>query len=179
MVDRDLSDRADHCFISDDQDRDRRLLDAESERLSDLGVESGASSVDVEPQAAAEKVLRIEISADQSGVSHGGARTPACVTNGARLRSSALRSDPRQAAIVDPGDAAAARANAMHSDGRDTQEVPCEFIPKPSIAARSDLTLADEGDIEAGSTGVVHDYIRRLDVCPCIGPRCDGRYGRA
>ena len=66
----------------------------------------------LQPRAAAQEVGRVEQPQDQIGVGHGGRLAAAAVAGGAGLGAGAVRPDMQHAAGIDPGDRAAARADA-------------------------------------------------------------------
>src|SRR5262249_29917545 len=149
LVDRDFLDRADHALRGEVEDRRGRLERVEAERAADLLLDRGAGAVGIELLTAAEEVLRIEYAERQARVGHGQPCPASAVTARPRVGSGALRTDVQQPAGVDPGDRAAAGADAPHVNGREAGHVPEIRPSNPGLAAPRYAAAADETDVVA------------------------------
>ena len=70
----------------------------------------------VEREPAAEEVVGVEITQQQGRIGDRGLGAARAVAGRPRDRAGAARAHPEQAARIDPGDRAAARADAAHVD---------------------------------------------------------------
>ena len=95
----------------------RGLLDAELERRCER-LERAHGGVAVESHPAVLEGRFAEVPQDQVGIRHGRLRAAAPVAGRAGLGARALRADVQQAALVEPRDRAAARADRVDVDHR-------------------------------------------------------------
>src|SRR5437870_4192720 len=77
----------------------------------------------MDPHLAAEEVVGIEIAQHDIGVSHGRLRAAESVAGRTRRRAGTLGTDLDQSAVIDPGDAAAARTHLGQVDDRNTDRL--------------------------------------------------------
>ena len=113
VLHRDLLDRLDHLLAGKRQHRGRGLVRREFQRHRNL-LQHVRRGGDVEPHAPAEEVVRVDIAEHDRGVGDGRLLAALAVAGGAGARARALRADPEQPAGIDPGDRAAAGADAPH-----------------------------------------------------------------
>ncbi len=100
-----------HRGVDDAMDALRRREPADPESCGDT-VDRGLGGSAVEMAPAAEKARRIEIAEHQVGVGDGRRVAAGAVAGGTGNRAGALRADMQDAAGIDPGDRAAAGADA-------------------------------------------------------------------
>ncbi len=82
-----------------------------------------------------------------------------------------------QAALVDPGDRAAAGTDALDIDGRQAGHVAAKAAAEPGLPRVRDAALADQANIVGRAAGVADDQRVRL-VRSRIGERPDRRHAR-
>src|SRR5690242_7989330 len=92
--------RARHPFIYQLMDAPRRAKRRHAERLSNPAGDRSFGSGTVEPQAAAEEELRIEIAEQQIGVGHGRLSPATAVAHRAGIGARAVRTNFQQAEAV-------------------------------------------------------------------------------
>ena len=158
-VNRNDPDRPEHVGVGDAHDAERHLHRIHAHFASqppDGALRRGA----VERDAAAERVLGGEPPQYQVGVGYGGLGAAASIAHGSRYGTGAARTHSQDAARVEPGDAAAARADVVESDHRNRERIAAER------AARGDFRLpgADQADVGAGTAHVEGHHIHEAGV---------------
>src|SRR5262249_61987772 len=97
----------------DAQDAGRGGGQVEAERAGDARLDRACRSFGVEGQFAAELCVGAETAEHEVGIGHGRLSAAAPVAGGARHRLGAVRPDTERAALVDPSDRAAGRADRV------------------------------------------------------------------
>ncbi len=154
LVDRDLLDRAHHLLGGEREHGGGGLLEAEAEPACDVGLKRQARRLEVEPHRAAEEEGRVDPAEQQRAVGHRRRAAAGAVAGRPRRRARALRADVEQAARVDPGDRAAAGADALDVDRGKARHVAAEALAEPGLARPGDAALAHEADVVAGAAGI-------------------------
>ena len=110
--------------VPDRQDRAAPPLERHAERRGDVALHRRKRGIPVERDRAAKEKSRIDDSrARAPRRSPSAACRPARSTPGPGTAPALLRPDMQQAALIDPGDAAAAGADALHIDRREAGHV--------------------------------------------------------
>ena len=123
-------------------------------RAADVALQRLPRGVHVERDRATEEVAGIDVPEHDRRVGDRRAHAAARVTGRARIGARAARPDAKQAALVDPGDAAAAGADALDVDRREPGEVALVLPAEPRLARPRDPTVAHEADVVARAAGV-------------------------
>ena len=137
------------------QDAGRGGHRVEPERVRDVRLDSGARRGGIEPQCAAEPRLAAEPAEHQVGVGDGRPRAAAAVARRPRHGFRAHGPDAQGAAVVDPGDGAAAGADGDDVDGGQ----PHGDLPDAGRARRLRAAVADQADVGAGAADVHGDDV--------------------
>ena len=154
--DRHAADLVLHQAVGDHLDARGALEQPEPETLAQRA-HRGARGVDVEPHPAAEEVLGVEQAEHEVGVRDGRHRAAAAVADGAGIGPRALRPDAERARLrVDPGEAAAARADRLDVDHAQEQVV---LLDHDAIAHRQPPAV-DHADVERRAAHVGGDDVR-------------------
>ena len=106
-------------------------------------------------QPAAQEVVGVEQPQHQVGVGHRGPRTTPPVGRRSRIGAGAHRAHAQQAAGIDPGDAAAARAHRAHVDLGQPQQV----VVDGRLGGADQRASTDGGDVEGRAAHVDHDDV--------------------
>ena len=154
LLDRRLADQVGHLRVDDPEDADRDLLRLHPELLAHLR-ERAQRELPVELHPAAEKRARVEIAEHEVGVGDGRVRPAEPVARRPGVRAGALRPDSQEAALVDPGDAAAPRADRVDEHLRQAQAV----LGDDGIALELRLAVQDQADVERGPADVGADHV--------------------
>ena len=117
-LDQHRAERAHHVVVGDLHDGERRLLRGAPKGLGDAR-DRLLRRCHVEGHLAAEEVLGVDAAEQQVGVGDRRALAAGAVAGGAGVRARALGPHPQHAALVDPGDGAAARADGADVDHGD------------------------------------------------------------
>ena len=117
-LDQHRAERAHHVVVGDLHDGECRLLGGAAERAGDA-CDRFLRRFHVEGHFAAEEVLGVDAAEQQVGVGHRRALAACAVAGGAGVRARALGPHAQHAALVDPGDGAAARADGADVDHGD------------------------------------------------------------
>src|SRR5439155_20284948 len=116
-------DRADDVLGREPEDRGRALVRVEAERRRDVALDRSLRGLEVELHRAAEEEGRIDVPEREAGVGHRWPIAAPPVARRSRNGARALGPDVEETAFVDPGDAASARSDALHVDGREARHV--------------------------------------------------------
>ena len=109
----------------------------------------------IEFHAPAGEEVGVQVAQHQVGVRAGGFGAPQAVAGRARVGARALRPHAQQAALVDPADGAAARA-----DGDHVQHGPADAQAVDlALGGGEGLAVFDQGDVEAGAAHVAGDAV--------------------
>ena len=154
-LDRYKAHRVRHIGIRHGNNRRRRDHDLDLLRLRYIAFDGRIGTRSVYRERAAEQELRIQAPEHDVGIGDGRALAAMAVARGPRPRAGAVRADVQQAAGIEPGNAAAARADGMH--------VECRGLERAAIdhAAVAELRLAVLHEANIG-TGAAH--VERDDV---------------
>ncbi len=119
--------------------------------------EDGVRSVGIDLHLTAEKGVGADAAPDHMRVGDGRKRPAAPVARGSRIGSRRLRADSQQAAVVDPGDRAAARPHRRDVDDRrlDRQAVD------PRHRRQVGHTVGDQRDVGTGPPHIEGDEVLR------------------
>ena len=157
-LDRNQADRAGHARFGDAHDRRRGVVGGEAERLADMGSRwracAASTSSDFSSPPSGRAAL-MRPSTTWASVSVGRV-LPCAVAGRARHRAGAFRADLQQAAAIDRGDRAAARA-----DGGDLDHRRADHQAEIDRGLRRDRDLAagDQRDVERGAAEIAGDEI--------------------
>ena len=139
---RDELDGAHDIGVGKLQGRGRRLLDAESEAGGD-GLEGAARGLAVERHATPQEGAGADGTDHDVGIGRGGLDAAFAVAGRAGIGTGALRADAQHAAVVDPGDRAAARTDRDDVEHRraDRQSVNLAFRGqrRPAVLHQADV----------------------------------------
>ena len=120
------------------------------------GGDGPVRGVGVQGHAAAEEVVGVEAAEDQVGVGDGGLGAALAVAGGAGRSAGTLRADAQHAALVDPGERAAAGADGADVDHRDLDR----HAPFDLERGGERLLAADHGgDVGRGAAHVERDQM--------------------
>ena len=145
----------DHVVVGDADDGEGRVGHAAAEASGDAG-DGRVRGVGVEGHAAAEEVVGVEAAEDEIGVGDGGLGAALAVAGGAGCRAGTLRADAQHAALVDPGERAAAGADGADVDHRDLDR----HAPFDLERGGERLPAADHGgDVGRGAAHVERDQM--------------------
>src|SRR5207247_3045816 len=120
------ADEIGHAGIEDVDDPDRRLFQAEGERLGDPLADGLLREAPVEPPRSTEEVIRVDAAEDDVRVRHGRIGAATRVRRGPGLGARALWTDFQEAGAVDPRDAAAPASEGDDLDHREAEVVLAE-----------------------------------------------------
>ena len=179
-----VADQVAHLGVDDAVDGAGRLGDAHAQGPGHLLRHRPARGVHVEGDLAAEEVLGVQVSQDQAGIGHRGFGAAAVVAHRTGVGAGAARADLQEAGpLLEPGDAAASRANGLHPDlGRQQPVAQEDGLVVPLHGA-----AADNADLEGGAPHVRrHDVVDAAQAAhvvaggdPGRGTRLDGSHGLA
>ena len=110
--------RSCHRRVGDAVHSPRGLVDAKPQRLCDMRLQRGMRQLASDRKRAAGQRDRIDKAQHHIGVGHGRNDPAAIVTDGSGRGAGALGSDPKRAAGIEPGHAAAACADLGDIDRR-------------------------------------------------------------
>ena len=171
-----------HVLIHQLVDAPCRLGHRQPHRSGDPGLDGPAGRFGVEFHAAAQEVVRIEVSEDQVGIGDGRLGPAQAVADRARVRPGRLRSDLEQPELVDPGYRTSPRPDLDHLDHRhlhrQTRALP-EPVPPVDLEVVSDRRTPVRNDAQLGGGAphvegeqVVHPGVR-TEGCrrQCAGGR--------
>ena len=156
LLDGDHPRRVGHLVVGDREDRRRRILRIQSQRLPD-----GLDDVRTHPF----EIRRSEFAGERGGVDAPQHRVrvgdrrgiaAASVADGAGARAGALGADPEQPAGVDPGDASSARTDGMDVDEREMQR---HRVRQVLLVRDRRTAVADEGEVEARAAHVAGEHV--------------------
>jgi hypothetical protein len=146
-----------HRRVDDPMDAPRRGEPIDAERGGDA-VDCHFGGRPIKAAPAAEKARRIQISEHQIGVGDRRLVAAAPVAGGPGNRAGAFRTDMQNAAGIDPGDRAAAGA-----DAGDVEAVQRDRVTGDAAAIyQGRLATGDQRDVGAGSAHVERDQIAFL-----------------
>ncbi len=156
FVDRDVLDRGDHVVIAGRVDRIGGLDQARQIQLPGDACAMAASALARSSlMLAAQIIVGIDDAEHDIGVGHRRIGAAEAVAGGPRARAGALRPDLEEAARIDPGDRAAARADRAHIDLGDAEHLHAE-----GRFRRDDkLAVAQRRDVEGRAAHVDDDHI--------------------
>ena len=147
--------------------------------LGDVGLDRVARRLGLQGHGAAEEVGGVDPAEDDRGVGHGGLGAAGAVADRAGHGARALRADVEQAALVDPGDAAAARADALHVHRREARHVAAVGLADPGLPRPRDAPVAHQAHVEGRAPGIGDDGGIEAAVGLRVGAARDGRHGGA
>ena len=144
-----------HVGVDDTEDAVGRRRSVEAERLSDVLLDCLPHAFVPQPERAAGECVGVEIAEDEVRVGHRGVASAAAVADGPGLRASALGADMERARH-DAGDGAATRADALHVDRGQANEITVSPVPE-----RLDGGPASpyQADVVAGAAHVDGDEV--------------------
>ena len=177
LLDRDHPRRVGHLVVGDREDRRRRVLGVQSQRLADGLDDAVAYPFEVRRRQIAGKRSGIDAAEHCVGVGHRRCLAAAPVADRSGARPGALRSDPEQSAGIDPRDAAAARSDGVDVDQREVQR---HRVGQVLLVGDRGAAVADKGEIEARASHVAGEHVvepRRLAE-PGGGDRAGRRTGQ-
>ena len=143
-----------HRRVDDPVDAARRGEPVDPELRSDT-VDRGFGGRPVETAPAAEKARRIEIAEHEIGVGDRRGRAAGAIAGGAGDGAGALWADMQDAAGIDPGDRAAAGADAGDVEAVQRDRVAGD----PAAGDQGRLAADDQRDVGAGAAHVERDQI--------------------
>jgi len=138
-----------------------------------------ARSRHVEAHASAEEGLGVEVAEHAGGVGYRRQFAAAAVTGRAGIGAGALRADAHQAALVAPGDGAAAGTDRADVHRGDAQQMTAPQAAEPGVAAVGEFAVAHQADVEGGAAGVADDGVAAEVFQARVGGRGHRRHGRA
>ena len=156
-LDRRAAQQVGHVRVHDPVDARRGLLDGLPEPLGQR-LERAHRGFAVQRHRSAEEVLRIQVAEDQVRVGDGRQRAAAAVTGRAGARARRRRADLQHADRVDPGDRAAAGADALHGDLRDLERV----LSDHRLVLELQTVADDQRDVERRAAHVRAEDVRLL-----------------
>ncbi len=163
LGDRDLAHGERHLGDCDIDDRLRRRGQAHLQRIGDLLQDPPGRGLGVEHHLTAQEIVRIEPPQREVRVGDRRLGSPAAVAYRPGIGARALRADLERADLVDPGDAAAARAHLDHVDHRHHDRVAAR-VPADVIArGQSGLALAYQARLCGGAAHVERDYVAKAE----------------
>ncbi len=140
--------------VDDVDHRRRRALRRQPERLGHRR-DRLARPLGVEPHAAAEEEVGVDPAEHHVRVGHGRLGAAGAVARRPGARARAARADPEHAGLrLDPGDAAAARADRRHVDHRQRHRV----LGEDRRLGVGDRAVDDHADVEARPADVGRDH---------------------
>ena len=156
FLDRHHPRRVGHLVVGDGEDRRRRVLGIQPQRLADGLDDAGADTFEVGRRRIAGERGGVDTSEHRVGVGHrrGIAASPVADRTGAR--AGALGPDPEQPAGIDPGDAASARADGVDIDQGEMQR---HRVGQVLLVRGGRTAVADEGQIEARAPHVAGEHV--------------------
>ena len=172
-LDRDHAQRPRHLAVGDADDALGGLGLAEPELLAEAR-DRGAGGIAVELDVAGEPRVRREVAEDEVRVGHRRLGAAPAVTGGPGLGARRARPHAHGAALVAPGDRAAAGADGVDVHHRQLQDAPAELA---RVGPANGAAL-DHADVARGAAHVEPD---RVPVAGFGGehPRADRAPGRA
>ena len=180
-LDRDQADGAGHARIGDADDRLGSIDVGQAERRADRARDRLARGVDIEPrELAADRPVGVDAAEHDIGVGHGRPVAAEAVADRARIGARRFGADLEQAAAIDPGDRAAARADGRDLDHRrahDQAEID-RGLRRQRVPA-----VGDQRHVEAGPAHVAGDDVGEARAARDMRGRDDAgrrtRQGRA
>ena len=157
LVDRDVLDGMHHVLADDIEDGGGGLVRAHVQRGADLLGDRGRRAFRIERDGAAQEEVGIDIAKGKRRVGYGRLGAALAVAGRARHGACAVRANVEHAARIDPGDGAAAGADAPHIDRGKPRHVAADARPEPGLPGPGDAPLADQRDVVAGAAGVGDD----------------------
>ena len=173
LVDRDEASRPGHLVVDDAHHGGGGFDRVEAERLADLLPHDPCNRVDVGGRFEPRDGPGVDAAQQQVGIGDGRLAAPPAVADGAGRRARALRTDPQQPAVVDPGDAAAARADGLDVHHRHPER---HSVADVLLRRRRGRATAHDGDIEARPAHVATDDVGKARRAAEMGGR-DGTGG--
>jgi hypothetical protein len=153
-----------HLLVRDPDDAGGRLGGVHVQ-LPAQALECAAGRVDVEPHAARERGVGVEIAERHVRVGDGRILSAGAVAGWTWLRARGLRADAEGASGVGPGDAPASGADGVHVDHRQLEHSSADR----SLGCLPHLAAVDHGDVARSPTHVEgQDVLRiceRTEVC--------------
>src|SRR6266852_7904322 len=163
LRDRDLAHGERHLGDCDIDDGLRCGGQAHLQRTGDLPRDALGRGLRVEHHLPAEEILRIEPPQCKIRVGDRRLGSPAAIAYRPGIGARALRADLERADLVDPGDAAAARAHLDHVDHRHHDRVAAR-VPADVIArGQGGLALAYQARLCGGAAHVERDYVAKAE----------------
>ena len=156
------ADEIGHAGIEDVDDPDRRLFQAEGQRLGDALADGLLREAPVELPRSTEEVIRVDAAEDDVRVRHGRIGAATRVRRGPGLGARALWTDFQEAGAVDPRDAAAAAADGDDIDHREAEVV----LVEQRLARVLRLPIDDEPDVEARPADIGREHVRVTEHLP-------------
>ena len=179
LIDGDVLDGVDHVLADDIEDGGGGLVRADTERSAHLLGNRRRRAVGIERDGAAQEEVGVDVAQRERGVGQGRLAAALTVAGGARHRARAVGADVQHAARIDPGDGAAAGANAAHVDGGEARHVAANAGAEPRLPGPGDPPLADQRDVIAGAARVGDDGHALVALGGSEGAAGDGRHRRA
>ena len=159
-----------HLVVGNGEDRRRRVLGIQPQRLADRLDDAGADSIEVCRCQISGERGGVDTSEHRVGVGHGGGIAAAPVADRTGARASALGADTEQSAGVDPGDTAPTRSDGVDIDQGEMQR---HRVGQVLLVRGGRTAVADESQVEARAPHVAREHVvepGRLAE-PCRGDR--------
>ena len=146
----------------------------ESSGPRDVRLDGGACRIRIEAHLAAEKELGVEVAEHHVRVGQGRAGAALCVAGGPGVRPRALRPDPNETALVDPGERAPSGADLDHVDDRKLhrKSAPAlELVDPPDL----EVVLLERGEaahqrpLRGGAAHVERQQVGKPELAPVMG----------
>ncbi len=153
--DRDLPDRGRHARDGDAHDALGQRLDAEAAQPVRQGRHRRSRDGTIQANGAAEHALGAHPAQDDVGVGDRRLLAAPSVGGWTRSRPGAARAHLQAAVDVEPGEAAAARANGVNVDLRHLHRERADL----TVGAHGRRPVAHEADVRAGPAHVVRDEV--------------------
>ena len=154
-IDDDAADEVGGLLVLDGADGGGGVFDRHAQRRRDGVADRVFGGALRQFAAAAEKIIRVENAEHQIGVGHGRLGAAGLVAGRPRRGAGAARPDAQIAALIDPGDGAAAGADGGDIDGRDVDGVLVE--DRRGRARR--LAVDDQADQKGGAAEIGRDHL--------------------
>ena len=174
LFDRNDSDCPYHGLIENGQDAFCGFFDRDAKRLGDLCLDRGARQIRADRHAPVEQSLGVETAKQHVCVGDSRLLAAACIANRSWIGACATWSDLKEAAIVDPRDAAATGANRVHVDHRKADRIAGNL----PLARDQGHRLLDQADIRRGAAHVEGDQVAVAGAAAEVDRANDAR-GRA
>src|SRR3984893_9484775 len=163
LIDGDVLDRADHVIARDFHYCARGVLHTQAEPGGDFP-DGGRGRIGVRAHSSRQKIFGIEIPEHQRRVGDRRFSATDAVARRTRFSTRALGANAPQSARVDPGDRAAAGADALNIDRGQARNMPGEHRAQPGLARERDLSVMHQAYVEAGAAGVAYDEVATADI---------------